>query len=277
MGKASSAKKVARASRAGGHTSGKSRQVGFPAAIALVVVLGLGLVTFARVSGQVGEDAKNPPKVGEHWHAAMGTFICDRFVTDVADRTPEDPLGIHTHQDGLAHVHPFQAAGAGKQATLDKFYGQVGMKVSTSAIRMPAAKPFEKRTYEVGKTTCDGKPATIKVVHWKSALKAASGSAASNTVTSDPGKIRFTEDGGAYTLAFVAKGTKIVPPPSSAEITQKASVDSGAGSGQPGASLPAGQEIPPDLTGSVSSLPAASTPLTDSTEGSTAPAVTESP
>lgn len=275
MGKASSAKKVARAARAGGRKTGKSRQIGFPAAVAIVVVLGLGLVAFAKVSGQLGEDAKNSPKVGEHWHAAFGIYICDRFVENVNDRTPEDKLGIHTHQDGLIHIHPFQAAGAGKQATLNKFMGQVGMKASTSRIQLPAAKPFDKRTYKAGETTCGGKPATVQVVHWKSALSAANGAKPAKTFTSDPGKVRFTEDLGAYTLAFVAKGTEVPPPPASGEIEQKATVDSGASSeSQPGASLPGDQSIPPDITASV---PAQPTDTAPAPSDSTAPPATESP
>ena len=45
MGKASSAKKIARAERAGA-TSGprERRDLGFPSAVALIIVLGLGLV-----------------------------------------------------------------------------------------------------------------------------------------------------------------------------------------------------------------------------------------
>ena len=93
MGKASSAKKVARAARAGGRRSGTRRQLGFPVAIGAVIILGLLLVTFARQSNQAAADSENHPKRGEHWHAAYGIFICDRFVTNVADKGQDDPLG----------------------------------------------------------------------------------------------------------------------------------------------------------------------------------------
>jgi hypothetical protein len=197
-------------------------------------------------------------------------------VENVNDRTPEDKLGIHTHQDGLIHIHPFQAAGAGKQATLGKFLDQVGMKASTSSIQLPAADPFDKRTYKEGETTCGGKPASVQVVHWKNAVEASTGAKPEATITSDPGKIRFSEDLGAYTLAFVAKGTTVPPPPASGEIEQKATVDSGAsGAATPGASIPGDQPIPPELT---ASIPAEPTPApSDGAEGSTAPPATEAP
>ena len=164
MGKASSAKKVARAARAGGRRSGTRRQLGFPVAIGAVIILGLLLVTFARQSNQAAADSENRPKRGEHWHAAYGIFICDRFVTNVADKGQDDPLGIHTHEDGLVHIHPFSNAAAGKQATLGKFFEQVGMKVTDTKIKLPSAEPFDGRLYEEGETTCGGKPATVKVV-----------------------------------------------------------------------------------------------------------------
>ena len=49
MGKASSAKKVARAARAGGsRRAGQRRQLGFPIAVGLVIVLGVLIVFVAR-------------------------------------------------------------------------------------------------------------------------------------------------------------------------------------------------------------------------------------
>src|SRR4051794_10910205 len=139
MGKASSAKKVARAARAGGSHTGQRRQLGFPVAVGLVIILGLLMVTFARQSNQAAADSTNPPKRGDHWHASYGIYICDRFITDVADNG-EDKLGVHTHQDGLIHIHPFSTAAAGKQANLGKFFDQTGMKVTDSEIKLPAAE-----------------------------------------------------------------------------------------------------------------------------------------
>jgi len=248
MGKASSAKKVARAARAGGTKTGQRRPMGFPLAVVAIVVLGLGMVAFARVSTEVAADSENSPKVGEHWHAAYGVWVCDRFVTDLGDATP-DALGIHTHQEGLMHIHPFQAAGAGKQATLAKFFDQTGLKVSNSSIRLPKGKTYDGRTYEEGKTTCGGKPAQVRVAQWKSALEAAKGAKATKVFTSDIGGIRLSEDLGAYTIAFAPSGARIPPPPAAADILSKATVDQqaapGGEGGQPGAGqVPIGEGDP---------------------------------
>jgi hypothetical protein len=271
MGKASSAKKVARAARAGGRRGGQRRQLGFPIAIVAVVVVGLLLVTFARQSNQAAADSTNSPKRGEHWHASYGLYICDRFLTNVADKSPDDPLGIHTHEDGLIHIHPFQNAAAGKQATFDKFFDQVGIKISDSSLKLPSAEPFNGRLYQEGETTCGGKPATLQIVHWKNALKAAEGGKPAKTFTEGLGGVRFSEDLGAYTIAFVPKGVTVPAPPGAGDILQNAQNDSGAGSTPPGSADPTAT-LPPD-TAVPSSEPGSSTtaPGSDTTPASSEP------
>ncbi|MBV9950890.1 MAG: hypothetical protein JO291_02985 [Acidimicrobiia bacterium] len=264
MGKASSAKKVARAARAGGgRRSGQRRQLGFPMAIVAVVVVGLLLIVFARQSNQASADNHNPPQPNrDHWHEAYGLYICDRFLTNVADKG-SDVLGIHTHQDGLIHIHPFTAAAAGKQATLSKFFQDTGLKVSDSSIKLPAADPFNGRLYKEGETTCGGKPAKVEVVHWKSAIAASTGAKPDKVYTSGFGGIRLSEDLGAFTFAFVPAGTKIPPPPEAGQIQQKATVDQG--------------QTSPDSSGSTT-LPTNTTPASDQTTiPTTAPASTTSP
>jgi len=224
MGKASTAKKVQRAARAGGKTAGRQRQFGFPLAIGLVVVLGLSLVVYSRQSGQLASDKKNHPQVGEHWHASYGIFICDHFVTNVADRAP-DTLGIHTHQDGLVHIHPFVTSAAGLQADFQKFFDQTGLSVKSGEIKLPAAAPFKGRTYKVGSTTCNGKPAKVEMVKWTSAVGAATGAKPSKTYTSNFGKVHFAEDLAAYTIAFVPAGTKVPPPPGAGDILNLSQAD----------------------------------------------------
>src|SRR5262245_34176007 len=154
MGKASSAKKVARAARAGGsRKSGQRRPMGFPIAILAVLVLGLVLVLFAR-------DRRNanafPRANADHVHSAYDTYVCvqdtappasttttapangeptdsttttsttaptsttiaapgdvpGQFLQPFTDAT-QDTLGIHTHGDGLIHIHPFTDSVAG--------------------------------------------------------------------------------------------------------------------------------------------------------------------
>ena len=88
MGKASSAKKVARAARAGGtRRPGQRRNLGFPILIAAVVVIGVSLVVFARSNREATAAPRSQAnEESDHWHAALGVYQCDHFIFD---GTPE--------------------------------------------------------------------------------------------------------------------------------------------------------------------------------------------
>lgn len=264
MGKASSSKKVARAARAGGKTTGQRRNLGFPAAIVAICVLGVGLVAFARSEGP----GDGPPTLDDHWHAAFGIYVCDRWVANVSDRG-QDALGIHTHDDGLVHIHPFLAGATGDAADLGKFFDQTGIKVTDSSITLPPGDPFEGRTYKNGETKCGDEPGRVIMGHWTDAANA----------EGEPDQVRtsgisgqhFDEDGGAFTIAFVPEGADIPLPPAAPDI-----VSLGAADGSPGGPVdqqPSDSERPDDpdpgtdteTTTPSTELPADSAP-TDSTE-----------
>lgn len=219
MGKASSAKKVARAARAGGKTTGQRRNLGFPAAIVAIVVLGVGLIAFARQNQPGG----GSPALGEHWHAAYGVYVCDRWVANFSDKGA-DTLGIHTHDDGLIHIHPFLAGAAGSSATLGKFFDQVGMKVSDSSITLPPGDQFGERTYKNGETKCGDEDGRVIMAYWEDA-QSASGEP-DDVRTSNIGGEHFDADLGAFTIAFLPEGEDTIPPPPSAPgIVEGAAVD----------------------------------------------------
>src|SRR5438477_362997 len=131
MGKASSTKKVARAARTGGGRTarGTGGSLVWPALIGVVVVLGVILIGISRseISG-----ASTPPRINrDHWHAAIGFYDCDHFLPNEAQF--ENSEGLHTHGDGLIHLHPFSAAVAGKNATLGKYFELAAIKYSSTA------------------------------------------------------------------------------------------------------------------------------------------------
>ncbi len=212
MGKASSSKKVARAARAGGRTStGPKRQVGYPLAIVAIVVVGLLVVLVARNSSQ--EAAAVSPKVGDHWHAAYGIYVCDAFLPNLADVTA-DTTGLHTHQDGVAHLHPFNGAAAGNNATLAKWGETTGLTFSSSGFTVNGT------TYEDG-FDCSGQPATVSLYVWP----ADDPSASPRIIpASEMGDFHFDEDRLAVTLAVVPEGTDVPRPPSVPELDQLSDV-----------------------------------------------------
>ena len=159
MGKASSAKKVARASRAGGGGKVSSqRSLTFPVTIAVVLVLGFALVIFASRDNEATADDSPPRANSDHWHAAYGIYACDAFLTPIT--VQDDPEGIHSHADGVIHVHPWVGAAAGKNATLQVFADAVGLELSNDEITVPGVATFKNGQ------DCNGEPATWQAAVW---------------------------------------------------------------------------------------------------------------
>jgi len=202
MGKSSSAKKVARAARAGGATSqGKKRNLLFPISIAAVVIVGVLVVGFAR--GTYSKASAESPAVTDHFHAAYGIYVCDKFLDPLTD-PGGDTLGIHTHGDGIVHIHPFGSAAAGKNATMETWGKTDGLTFSKNGFTVNGT------TYDNG-FDCNGQPASVKLYVWN----ADDTSAAPQIVsTSDISSFRFKKDRLAITLAVVPDGTEVPPPTS---------------------------------------------------------------
>jgi hypothetical protein len=102
--------------------------------------------------------ASRGAEVGEHWHAAFGLQRCGRLLPPLADAVP-DESGLHSHQDGLIHIHPFTERYAGDGANLGAFFATVGLEVDgTSSITLPSGEKLEPRA------GCAGDPAEIRLV-----------------------------------------------------------------------------------------------------------------
>ena len=110
----------------------------FPMTMAIVILLGLGLVVYAR---QSAPSANTPPTVNDHWHVSYGFYACDQQLKDLAGtkEDPVDPLfvkyGIHSHNDGVIHWHP-QALATGRRAKLGLFLETYGVKVDPIQITL---------------------------------------------------------------------------------------------------------------------------------------------
>lgn len=203
MGKASSSKKIRKVQQAGvSRAPGQRRNLGYPALIVAIILVGVGLTFLAVNQRQASAGEKPTPK--DHWHEALGINICGDFQDPLTDVGP-DRLGIHTHADGLVHVHPFGSGASGKNAQLGKYLDQTGVTLTDTSITLPGGK-----TYTNG-DKCDGKPATLALYVWP---PQANDSTKPKKITTNLAQTRFLEDGGAYVISFQPEGAKVTLPPS---------------------------------------------------------------
>ncbi len=204
MGKASSSKKVARAARAGGKTTkGPKRQLGYPIGIAVIVVVGVLAVLFARTDNQ--EAAAVSPAVGEHWHAAYGIYVCDAFLPNLTDSRERH----HRASTPTATAWPTcTRSTAPRPATTPRW---------RSGARPPAS-PSPTTGFTVNGTTyddgfdCNGQPATVSLYVWPADdLSAAARDLHRRRHRRRSGSART---GSPITLAVVPPGTDVPRPPS---------------------------------------------------------------
>ena len=69
--------------------------------------------------------------------------------------------GIHTHGDGMIHIHPHVPAGEGGGASLENFFGDQGGKLSNSEWRIPGRRENYKNGDDLDG---DGKPEELRIL-----------------------------------------------------------------------------------------------------------------
>jgi hypothetical protein len=228
MGKASSSKKVARAARAGGRTSGsRQRNLLFPGVIGLIFVVGIGLVAFA-VDDRKSQANIAPVVAEDHWHAAFAVDICGEQQPAVPGF--ESSVGIHTHSDGVIHIHPYSSGGAGENARLGVYLDGAGIELSNDTLTIG------DETWKEGEQTCDGEDAELLVAQWRNVQ---TGDGEPALIRRDFDDIRFREDGEGYTVAFVPEGTTDIPKPeSAAQLAELGALDDATATTTPDGEVP---------------------------------------
>jgi hypothetical protein len=261
----SSTKKAAKLAKSG---SGKKvRFQGgtlFPLVVTIVIVLGLSLVFYARQS-RPSVDASGAPQQSDHWHHAYGFYLCDtwfRLEGDAEQQGTENftqyaRTGIHSHDDGLIHWHPFSSASVGSNARLGVFLDTYGVDLTNDKLTFPesqrgaletqlAAQPPREDilAWEDGDScTVDGSEqnAELRVVVWNNFTDTDNGV----TYIADFNNIRLNRDQMVVVIAFVAGDTDVSMPPWAPELPTLGEIDSGVLS--PSASIPTGS-APDDTT-----------------------------
>ena len=218
VGKASSSKKVQRAARAAASSRGvgEKRERGFTLLVLAVVVLGIGLVLAARSS----REEQVAPFRTDHWHSAYEVYECGTVRSAIQTQT--DPDGIHTHGDGLLHIHPFNSSATGDDARLGVFFDASGLVVTADTI--DATGSFDSGFVPIENSTgCDGVDSEIVITRWN--VDGADGPQLETTYRSDFADIRFLQEREAFTIAKVPVGEDAPVP--SQEVLEQLDVSTG--------------------------------------------------
>ena len=168
--------------------------MGFPVMVALVVVLGALLVLWARTD----REATSAPRVGDHWHSAYDVYVCDTFRSKIVLET--DPNGIHSHGDGLIHIHPFNKLASGRDAVLGEFFAAFGGFIDDQSFMLDTGETV------VEGFDCGGEPAVLKVARFD----ADDLSREPEILTEDLANLRLLKNREAFTIAMVPES---VDPP----------------------------------------------------------------
>ena len=161
--------------------------MGFPLAVGLVVVLGSLLVLWARSD----REATSAPRVGDHWHSAYDVYVCDDFRSKIVIET--DPNGIHTHSDGIIHIHPFNKLASGQDATMGQFFNAFGGRIDDDSVVLDTGEAL------LAGADCNGQPTVVKVGRFD----ADDMERDPEVLTEDLANVRFLKDREAFTIALV--------------------------------------------------------------------------
>lgn len=235
-----------------------------------ISLLGAGLVVYARASIP---DRNVAPTIQDHWHASYGFYVCDKWLPDLQGAKEEldttgAPIseefrrtGIHSHNDGVMHWHPYTSAATGRNAKLGVFLDVYGVKISDSKLELPEDQGGG--VYEEGVTKC--KDESGKEVDGQLAVYAFdtyNDPEQYSTYITNFKDVRLVQDGMAFVIVFAAPGTRPGLPPSATELPSLGAADSGS-TGQTSTTVATDASTPPDsAVESSTTVPQSAAPTT---------------
>jgi hypothetical protein len=217
----------------------------FPIAVAATLIIGLALIVYGRQTLPAADQSR--PTINDHWHAAYGFYLCDGWVQlngNLEERNSQGQFtntkflqtGIHSHDDGVIHWHPYTSRAVGKNAKLNVFLDTYDVVLDNDRLVFPSATtvgpnpnyvgdaPSEiLQEYVEGETQCDGEDAELSVKVWDSFTDTDNG----QRYIANMGNVRVTNDGMVFGIYFTAKDADQPMPPWAQQLPQLGAVDTG--------------------------------------------------
>lgn len=272
----SSTKKAAKlASKGKGKTVRFQGGTVFPLAVAITLILGLALIVYSRQSLPAAD--ASPPTINDHWHVAYGFYLCDGWVQLNGNLEERDSrgqftntnfvrTGIHSHDDGIMHWHPYNSRGVGRNAVLGVFLDTYEVQLDNDSLTFPfdgsyGANPsflgdaptVTGLEFVEGETKCDGEDAEVAVKTWSSFTDTDGGT----RYVANMDRVHIEEDGMVIGIYVTARDADQPMPPWAQQLPQLGAVDSN-------------QILPDDLLqGSLPTDPTGGTAPGDAPDGTT--------
>ena len=109
---------------------------------------------------------RGAPTLQDHWHSAYNVYVCDTVSpTAYPDDSGEDLTGIHSHGDGLIHIHPFVSTVSAQFATLGAYFREIEVEFNDSTIGLPNGTVLSEDDFTCGEGD-DAVPAEVRVLKW---------------------------------------------------------------------------------------------------------------
>jgi hypothetical protein len=127
--------------------------------VAVTAVLIGGFLAFAR-------ETAAKPGIGDHIHAAMNIYVCGQPQPVL----PAFEAGIHSHGDGLMHMHPQSSSEEGLGAAVGKFFQYGHWELNGSTLSLPGGRVFKD-----GDLCPDGRPGVLRMMKYRLQWRSDSG------------------------------------------------------------------------------------------------------
>ena len=128
--------------------------------VVTITVAVIGFFFFVR-------ETEARPSIGDHIHAAMNIYVCGQQEPIL----PAFEAGIHTHGDGLMHMHPQFSNEEGPGAAVGKFFEYGHWELNGSTLTLP-----RDRTFNDGDPCPDGRPGVLRMLKYRLRWRSDSGS-----------------------------------------------------------------------------------------------------
>lgn len=178
-------------------------------------VIALGLILVAGIAATVLLASRRESNVNvapiaqlDHWHSAYLISDCGTELPATGNFETTD--GLHTHGDGLLHLHPFNPSVSGRNATLGEYFDAAGAELTDESFTTGISDVFPTSMSEAEGCGETGEEAQLQLAVWRNAFDE---TAEPEIITENIGDFRFDSAGMALTLALVPTGEEAPKPP----------------------------------------------------------------